>query len=309
MDSNLSSEWETLVDKFKNELRFKAPSHSFAEVYDYALFPPGKLFRPLLGLQVAKDFSGNKAIENSDLVKFLFAIECHHAYSLVHDDLPAMDDDDMRRGKPSTHKKFGEWKAILSGDGLLNLSLGLLFDLKSEERTLLGKVFSWSTGPKGLIQGQVLDLAEEGQKDFDQLLETHKLKTARLIQLSLLGPAILTEGPLNSKILKDMWRLGYSLGLLFQFLDDLTELVDEGISDHEKAINPWLNFQERTSKLVYKHLKNSKETMNSYELVNAKKMITDYLQKTQKKITDQQTNVEKHLGNQETLSSLLPFAF
>jgi geranylgeranyl pyrophosphate synthase len=103
---------------YENWVETQIDNHSLKEAYQYVLFPPGKLFRPLLFLNLLED----NGLNPQDYYETAVGLELHHSYTLVHDDLPCMDDDDMRRGRPSAHKKFNEWKAILIGDGLLNLS-------------------------------------------------------------------------------------------------------------------------------------------------------------------------------------------
>ena len=178
------------------------PNHSFKEVYEWSLYPPGKLFRPLLALASHLDSCSELSLESlthsDNIAYFCSAVEIHHTYTLIHDDLPAMDDDCERRGRPSSHIKFNEWKAILAGDGLLNASYQLLSKISHQELRNLLKVFSWALGPKGLIQGQVLDLSGEMKNSFQNIVHTHKLKTSRLIQVSLLGGHFLS--PLKTPI-------------------------------------------------------------------------------------------------------------
>src|SRR5665647_460467 len=121
------------------------------QVMEYALFPTGKLFRP--GLVEAVSIDLNKSMNEAQL-HLACAIELHHAYSLVHDDLPAMDNDMMRRGKPATHAQYGEWKAILAGDALLIASFREMLEIDNRQ---LQKLFTWATGAKGLIKGQFMD--------------------------------------------------------------------------------------------------------------------------------------------------------
>ncbi len=232
-------------------LRKMLPKHSISEAYLYASLPPGKLFRPLLSAGVFLFHNPDQVNEFEDhhsapskLASFL---ELHHAYTLVHDDMPCMDDDDMRRGKPSTHKKFGEWQALLVGDGLLGASWQLLSQIKHKDLLTYFNYATWCLGPKGLLQGQVLDLSEEMTLSFNNLIETHKLKTARLIQASLVGGYLLSTEP-NIKTAKAYHRLGEALGISFQLLDDLTELT-ESLGEHEKKVNPWIwaNSEAKTS--------------------------------------------------------------
>ncbi len=214
------------------------------ELAEYAVLPAGKLFRPLLALAAHADFSGTElSLElkpSDDLALLASFLEIHHAYTLVHDDMPAMDDDDTRRGRPSHHVKFGQWRALLTGDALAIGSFHLLAKMKSPRAIEILKIATWATGPKGLIQGQYKDLSHEMNENLGELLETHLLKTARLIQLAMTMPLIL-EGA-NTLELKTKWRFGRAVGILFQLLDDLCELGDEKLSQHERDINPWLRY-------------------------------------------------------------------
>jgi geranylgeranyl pyrophosphate synthase len=231
-----------IESRLEEHLKKLLPKHSIKEAYLYASLPPGKLFRPLLSAGVflfhnpGKEnlYKHNKSCPTM-LASFL---ELHHAYTLVHDDMPCMDDDDMRRGKLSTHKKFGQWQALLVGDGLLGASWRLLSQIKHKSLSPYFSYASWCLGPKGLLQGQVLDLSEEMTLSFENLIETHKLKTARLIQASLVGGYMLGDDP-NMKTAKAYHRLGESIGISFQLLDDLTELT-EPLGEHEKKVNPWI---------------------------------------------------------------------
>lgn len=251
------------------------------EVYEYALFPTGKLFRPLLVWAIAKDFSKNTDFSpNSNHALLASCVEFHHTYSLLHDDLPMMDNDTLRRGKPCSHLAFNEWKALLAGDGLLNCSYQTLSKIKSDKLPDLFKLMGALLGTKGLIQGQVLDLSGEMTKDFNSLLETHKLKTARLIQFSLLSSLVLVEA--NYRKFLDLFRLGHRLGIVFQLLDDLTELTDFNLSAHEKEVNPWFNFKEQALEEVTLGLKIIREIIKKYSLTNLESVISDYFKSIEK---------------------------
>jgi hypothetical protein len=151
-----------------------------------------------------------------------------------------MDNDDIRRGKPSTHKAFGEWQALLTGDSLLILSLATLEQLKGPAASKIRRLFHWATGPKGLILGQWIDLDISHAKNFATVLRMHELKTARLMQIATLGALWIARPDASLKEVKRMLRLGSSIGVAFQLLDDLDDLSTKEISAHEKAVNPFL---------------------------------------------------------------------
>jgi geranylgeranyl pyrophosphate synthase len=277
-----------LIEHFiKKKIAQFLPHHQISEIYDWALFPAGKLFRPKLAYAIYSDLTKNDSLKNLDsLLYFASALECHHAYSLVHDDLPSMDNDEFRRGKLSVHKKFGEWKAILVGDGLLNISYQFISktNLKNHSSFLLS-LFSHSLGPKGLIHGQVLDLSLEMRESFQKTILTHQLKTARLIQISLVGAAIISFDQQNLNIknksndLKNMWRLGENLGILFQLLDDLSELSENELSLHEIDVNPWLKNATETMVETKNRLIKLQKILNEQNFTTLNKILHEYFQK------------------------------
>lgn len=231
MIEQIQNDFQEIINKYTFE------DNPFKHLIEYATLPAGKLFRPQLVYALAHDLG---AI-NSDHKLLAAAIEVHHAYSLVHDDLPAMDNDDWRRGKESHHKKFGQWKAILTGDALIALSFEILTHMQSEHTLHITNLFASMVGQRGLILGQYLDLSHENQT-FDKLCHLHNLKTGNLISFSLLGSLILTK---REGLKAQINQLGQSIGLIFQLIDDLSELNEE-LDQHEEDINAFLNFDEST---------------------------------------------------------------
>ncbi|MBT3983338.1 MAG: hypothetical protein HOE90_18435 [Bacteriovoracaceae bacterium] len=297
---NFDQKRQYLQTKLKEYLEHSLPADSFAEVYKYALFPTGKLLRPLLVNTMACDLGLDP--NSSDFVHLALSTEIHHTYTLVHDDLPCMDDDDERRGKPATHKAYGLWQATLAGDGLLNLSYQALSKIKGQNLGALLNYYGWGLGPKGLIQGQVQDLSHLAENGFDQLLSTHILKTGRLFQLCLAGPCIISG---KSSVFWSAHRMGRDLGIAFQLLDDLSELSEPNISEHEKEINPFINHPELASaQLCYriKKLKNctSRNNWNSLD------QFVDYLiAKFKKQINAQNADVLlSHTGTRDALTKV-----
>lgn len=303
---DLNSVVTHLGHNLSHHLNGNLPIHSIAEVYQYAVLPAGKLFRPLLVWSIANDFAPIHEKKNflhlplqSDHAYLASLVEIHHAYTLIHDDLPCMDDDQMRRGRPCTHIQFNEWKALLAGDGLLNISYQLLSKIKSEAMPLIFKIFSWAVGPKGLIQGQVLDLNEEMTNSFSLLKRTHELKTGRLIQFSMIGSYLLlanTKGGTSQyKTARDLGKLGYSMGLVFQLLDDLTEMTDQTLSEHEIKVNPWPRFSEQTYTELMKQMKVIDQLIKCYELESFSHVLGLYYQKISQLITSNKQHLENHL--------------
>lgn len=260
-----------IQDALKEALRSSTHLKSLWEVMDYAVFPAGKLFRPRLVESLSLDLG-----KDTDHLHLAAAIELHHAYTLVHDDLPSMDNDEMRRGKPSTHKQYGEWKAILAGDALLVASFHELHKIRHSRAHEVFQLFSWATGGKGLIAGQFLDLDTSKPKTFDDIIRVHELKTARLIQVATLGSYLLSSKRAHGR---DFFRLGREIGIIFQLLDDLSELKGS-VSNHEKEINLFhlapreadqrlKSTQESLARILKRH--NLKHTQN---LLIETKMIT-----------------------------------
>jgi len=294
-----------ISENLENLLNSTLPNHEISDVYRYAVLPPGKAFRPQLVWSTVKDFApvlfqNELKNPNSNFHYFSSFVEVHHAYTLVHDDLPCMDDDDIRRGKASTHKKFGEWKALLVGDGLLNASYRLLSKVDCELYRELLKFSSWCVGANGLIHGQVLDLSEEMTLNFENLVLTHQLKTARLMQVSLVGAyLILNKDQIQDsnryQMAKTLFRLGHHIGVVFQLLDDLTELVDEEISEHEKAVNPWLRFREQCDEELKQGLSELVKIIENNQLENIKETMSLYFGKINKIIGPSRPVIEKHV--------------
>ncbi len=183
----------------------------------YSLLAGGKRVRPVLFFAVLDAFGINFEQE-SDLA---VAIECIHTYSLVHDDLPAMDNDDFRRGKPSSHKQFGEANAILAGDALLSYAFDLLLNscYKGEKYVKAAKVISSCAGAEGMIAGQSADLLFSGKKGGEKELNFIYLhKTAKLIVAPLEAGAILA-----GQYQAELREFGEALGALFQLVDDILD--------------------------------------------------------------------------------------
>lgn len=296
-----------------------APKHNIKDVYLYATTPPGKLFRPLLMVATAQDFSptstdsglglGLGLSTNASLAYLASAVEMHHAYSLVHDDLPSMDNDDFRRGKPSTHKAFSEWEAILVGDGLLNGSYALISKASNNVSMIL-KIFAWALGPKGLIQGQVIDLSNDMRENFSNLIKAHELKTARLIQVSLLLGFFSLEKPRLSiskyRSSINLAKIGKNIGIAFQLIDDLTELTEE-LNEHEALINPWINFTHEAEITLTSELKKYSTNIAFMNLGNVNKVITSYLFKMSEKIKTGRDKINQNITkNKTTIFDLEP---
>lgn len=193
------------------------------EAMRYTIFAGGKRLRPVLCIAAAEACGGTQA----SALRAACAVELMHTYSLVHDDLPCMDDDDLRRGRPTCHKVYGEGMAVLCGDALLTESFALLAKSEPSARYRVGDMISElasAGGSRKLIGGQVLDLEGEGQQlNKEQLLAIHEAKTAALLVTSLrLGAMTANASAEQLAALRDF---GYSLGLAFQVIDDILDVT------------------------------------------------------------------------------------
>lgn len=188
----------------------------FAESLRYSLFSDGKRFRPLLSVLTAKALDKRP----EQVLPLAAAVELIHTYSLIHDDLPCMDNDDLRRGKPTNHKVYGEAGALLAGDALLTMAFGILATSPSPKAATAVALLSDAAGPHGMVGGQALDV--EAQKPTLELLkEIHLRKTGRLIQVSVEAAALLCEATTHQ--IAALRTYGDLLGLAFQLADDLQD--------------------------------------------------------------------------------------
>ncbi|MBR1970484.1 MAG: polyprenyl synthetase family protein [Clostridia bacterium] len=213
------------------------------ELYDavkYSLLAGGKRIRPVLALAVCDALEG----DNKKALVFGTALEMIHTYSLIHDDLPCMDNDDFRRGKPTNHKVFGEATAVLSGDALLNMACELIteagFDAKITVEAL--RIIYTSSGAEGMVGGQMLDMkAEKVSLNEDELYLLHKKKTGALIDAAASLGAICAEKD------KDLLK-GYSasLGIAFQIRDDILDVDGDEIS-----LGKPVNSDEKNNKVTF----------------------------------------------------------
>lgn len=189
----------------------------------YATLDGGKRIRPALVYACGEALS----IEPAPLDALAAAIEFIHAYSLIHDDLPAMDNDDLRRGRPTTHRAFDEATAILAGDALQALAFEVISTHGSESpavRLNLVTALAQACGSMGMAGGQVLDLEAVGKPlALDQLETMHRLKTGALIEFCLTGPAIIAQAP--DPVLSRLQEYGSCVGLAFQVHDDILDVV------------------------------------------------------------------------------------
>jgi len=211
------------------------PEVQVLEAMRYSCFAGGKRLRPFLVLASADLFK----VSRSNSERVAAAVEMVHTYSLIHDDLPAMDDDDLRRGKPTCHKKFDEATAILAGDGLLTLAFEILAEDKTHQsadvRAELILEMSKAIGVQGMVGGQMLDLvAEDHELDMPEITRLQRMKTGALINYSCMAGAVL--GKANEGQRHMLSAYAHDLGLAFQIVDDLLD-VEGTAEEMGKAVN------------------------------------------------------------------------
>lgn len=221
-------EYCSLVEKeLNNILNRKEPDKQVLfDAMNYSVGAGGKRIRPVLLLEFNRVCGG----DIKSAIPFACAMEMIHTYSLIHDDLPCMDDDDMRRGKPSCHKAFGEANALLAGDALLNLAFETMLssesDIKSELKLKAASVIGNFSGADGMIGGQVIDLQNEGTEISEELLLTlYRDKTAALLRAASTAGVILAGGDQTKIEAAD--RFAEKIGLAFQIIDDILDCVGD----------------------------------------------------------------------------------
>ncbi len=282
---------EKYIEYIENEIDRLFPGNdalAYKEVLEasrYSLTLGGKRIRPIIVLEFC-NLLGGKA---EDAINFAVALEMIHTYSLIHDDLPCMDNDDMRRGKPSCHIKYGEDTALLAGDTLLTEAFGVLAkaDLPSDRIVKALEVLSSCSGLHGMIGGQVLDLKFEKEKpDASQLLDMYSRKTSGLlIAAARLGS--IAAGKLDQETFQKATAYANNVGLAFQIIDDILDCTaDEKLlgkpvgSDEENGKTTFVSIYgiEKSREIAKEYTNNAIEILNSF---NGDKQnllaLTDYL--------------------------------
>jgi geranylgeranyl diphosphate synthase, type II len=261
---------QKLVDEALDRWLPKATSKpkTIHKAMRYSVFAGGKRLRPILCLAAAECCGGS--VEAA--MPLACAVECVHTYSLIHDDLPCMDDDDFRRGVPTSHKVFGEGIAVLAGDALLTFAFELLTLAQGWPRYPVREILqelAVAAGSRYLIAGQVVDLESEGKKISQSLLNfIHESKTAALLRSSIrLGAMSANATPAQLRNLSDF---GHSLGLAFQVIDDIldvtqtTEKLGKSAGKDiasEKATFPAVVGLEKSRKIAQKLTKEAREAL------------------------------------------------
>lgn len=252
VNEHLKSYFNDGINNFENKLH---------ESMQYSLLAGGKRIRPIILMETGKLFGAN----HEELIDYACALEMIHTYSLIHDDLPAMDDDDLRRGKPTNHKVYGEAIAILAGDALLNSAYELM-SLKADEyqdfkfiKAL--NVISTSSGRKGMIGGQIADIESEHLEGDKQILEyIHMNKTSAIITAAFVAGGII--GKADETELLHLEKLGNNIGLMFQIKDDILDIESD-----ELTLGKPIGSDEKNKKMTYPSLYGLDESKLKIEIL------------------------------------------
>ena len=286
-----------MKEYFINQTAFyEAQLHNYLEEHDnpqaaiykamaYSLYAGGKRLRPMLMGEVCKMCGGS--IE--DIIPFAVAMEMIHTYSLIHDDLPSMDNDDLRRGMPTNHIKFGEANAILAGDALLNKAFEIMSSVKNlPAKTVLRaiNIISVSSGTEGMIGGQIVDIESENKKiSLETLKYLHSLKTGAIIRSSCIAGAVIAGA--NDTQISKIDEFATNLGIAFQIQDDILDVKgdEEKLgkpigSDSKCGKNTYVTLcgLERAYELMLTHSDTAKSALDYFGENSAfLKWLTDYL--------------------------------
>lgn len=223
MTENLKNENSHFLKHFEDSLNSylaQQGNSRLSESISYSLKSGGKRFRPFLSYLIANSLG--KSFEQ--IKSWCLAVEFIHTYSLIHDDLPCMDNDDLRRGKPTNHKVFGEAIALLAGDSLISEAFRVVSEdnsLPASTRIKLIQLLAKKIGPSGMVGGQLLDMQVQSKVQIEELKHLHLLKTGNLIQAAAVGSAEIFE--LNDFLMKSVADFSLHLGIAFQIKDDLLD--------------------------------------------------------------------------------------
>ena len=244
MKTTLDRYRREMEDYFNTALLHEAIPEKLSEAMRYSLMAGGKRVRPVLCLVWHELLGGSRR----DIMDFAAALELIHTYSLVHDDLPAMDDDAYRRGQPSNHARFGEPMAILAGDGLLTEAVHLMLapELPTSRVVSACREVTCAAGPGGMVGGQVLDMGLSGPppNDLQQLKKMHGMKTGAMLRAACTGGALLAGA--SSSDLERAASYGENLGLAFQVADDILDIEGD-----EAQMGKPVGSDERMQKSTY----------------------------------------------------------
>jgi len=274
------------VDKFLTNYLKKQESSLLINPMKYGVISGGKKIRSTIIFDVGKIFKLNK----KKLINICAAVECIHSYSLIHDDLPCMDNDKIRRGKPSAHVKFGEASAVLAGNSLLTLAFEIIADknysINPRLKIEIIKSLAFCSGHTGIAGGQELDLKfEKKKKNFKKIINIQKKKTGKLFNFCFYAVAVMAKKNVKDKAF--LSNLGEEIGLLFQFADDFLDIKGSkklvgklikkdnekgkstliNLMGYEKAYNYANNLKRNILLKLKKHGKNTRDLTNTIEFI------------------------------------------
>ncbi|WP_457625087.1 polyprenyl synthetase family protein [Persephonella sp.] len=275
----LKRQAELINEKIKEYIPSGVPEKLF-DAMAYSLTAGGKRIRPVLILESARAV-GKEDID--DILDIAVASEFIHTYSLIHDDLPAMDDDDLRRGKPTCHKVYGEAIAILAGDGLQSYAFELISkngSISPEKLIKVINILAHGTGIYGMVGGQAADILHEKENSFDDINFIHTHKTAKFIQSCCQIGAVLSDATCREE--EALKNYGLYIGLAFQIWDDILDEIGD-----EKKLGKKTKKDREKNKLTYPSI---------YGIEKSKKIAKEYVEKA--------VNEIKILKNPELLQGL-----
>ncbi|MFL2698207.1 MAG: polyprenyl synthetase family protein [Gammaproteobacteria bacterium] len=235
------------IENSLKEILFVNNPNKLQEAMSYSVLGGGKRLRPCL-TYIASEI-GPKKVPPKTVDNVAASVEFIHCYSLIHDDLPAMDDDSLRRGNPTCHKVFGEDIAILAGDALQTLSCSIIMEekkLEDHEKVAIIKVITRACGWNGMVEGQLIDISNDHSLDEKELDQMHIKKTGELIKASLITGSLISG--LNSEQIKLISNFGEKIGLAFQIIDDLLDVDKDSKSGKER------NSDLRNGRITYPSL-------------------------------------------------------
>ena len=276
------------IDKFLVRYLKKQDKSLLINPMKYGVISGGKKIRSTVILSAGKIFN----LDQKKLINICAAVECIHSYSLIHDDLPCMDNDSMRRGKPSTHIKFGEASAVLAGNSLLTLAFEIIADrnysINPKLKNQIIKSLAFCSGHTGIAGGQELDLKfENKKKSLKQIIAMQKKKTGKLFNFCLYAIGVLAKK--NSKEKKFLSLLGEEIGLLFQFADDFLD-----VKGSKELVGKPIKKDNRKGKSTLVSLMGYKKAHKYAD--NLKRKILLKLKKHGKKAKDLSDTIEFILG-------------
>lgn len=270
-EENLKSKIDLINAKLDEYLKPKYPERLY-EAMRYSLFAGGKRLRPVLLLSACEAVGG----DIQEALPFACALEMIHTYSLIHDDLPAMDNDDYRRGKLTCHKKFDEGLAILAGDGLLSYAFDIIISSickhNDKKYAKAAKIIAQYSGMNGMLVGQVVDIESENKRiDSKTLMYIHDNKTGGLIKAALMAGAII--GGATEDQVSNLEKIGYNMGIAFQIKDDILD-----VTSTQEVLGKPINSDEKNNKITYVTLYGLKTAQEDYLTLSngAVKLISEF---------------------------------